>query len=231
MLILIISLIPSLLSFSKLISNFVGIGVGVGGYYISTIKNNTEFVWSQALTFGLLGGMLAGGIANFVVESGGIVKSLSVLGKGLSTITQNGIVNGVADIFNESLNMISRMAVFNEVLGIGLTALNINSDGAVARFINDNSFLKGLDSLGLNLFSQISYYTKLAKEGNFLDVVAAVTSGANQLLYTPQMYLFSFGTRIGMRVLAPILQNIPGLGEIMKVLGKVETGVSVLDTA
>ena len=157
---------------------------------------------------------------------------MSVLGKGLSSVvSQGGIVNGVADIFNESLNMISRMAVFNEVLGIGLTALNINSGGAVARFIKENSFLKGLDSLGLNLFSQISYYTKLAKEGNFLDVVAAVTSGANQLLYTPQMYLFSFGTRIGMRVLAPILQNIPGLGEIMKVLGKVDTGVGVLDTA
>ncbi|MBR3628787.1 MAG: hypothetical protein IKN42_08120, partial [Elusimicrobia bacterium] len=252
----------------------VGFVAGGAIYAIKTAVSGEQFSLTKFITFGMLGGMITGGLVNLGIEKG-LVKTFedltkgenalttwkavrkmifdgikSVLHKGLDAYKEargnlNGLqglrkvasdltislINKTAATFSQSLNMISRMSVFNEATGLILTWLNIDSGGKVVDFIESNSFLKGLDSLGLNLGSQIKYYTDLAANGSFWDSATAVTSGANQLLYTPQMYLFSFGVNLGMKFLAPVLQNMPGLGELMKALGSVHTGVSVLDTA
>jgi hypothetical protein len=203
----------------------------VGGIIVYSAVNGVSFVDSfksvDALWYGMFGGMLTGSLAT-IIFNGGLAKAFTgaLTGeRGIFTSLKNP-----GETLTRTANMIARMQEFNLKTSIYGTAINIVTNGGLVEFMNNIPILSGLDSIGLNLIGSIEQNTAAFKSGGLLAVAENIATGVASMTSDGTMWLFSFGIDIFRPILSPILQNMPGLGNVMKVLNEVDLRNNTLNT-
>ena len=132
------------------------------------------------------------------------------------------ILTGISNMFTQSFEMINRIALFNArmtYLVAGIGALDRQTLGIMGK-IADTPLGRALNWIDENTLQFGSRAKALLDSGFSIEQIAAVDKANSDMVTSGSMWMFSLGTSVGMPILGPALQHMPGLGTIMKVLNR-----------
>ena len=205
-----------------------GLG-GLAGYGVVSLTNATGLTddlnpWIGA-GLGAAGGI---GISNASLLGSYSKETLTTLLSNLNPVT----------LYNRSFEMINRIEAFNLRFSYGMAMTNQATGGwllnnlgggvserdASGKVIGEPTLLDKIDDFsGLHFFSSAKQLSDSAVGFGLYNTAEVKKSGENfeQMISTPNMWVFSLATGVAQPILGPALLNMPGVGTAMQYMNTI----------